>query len=272
MHERIFHKPWSDSHSESNQTVLSYQEHFPAGREVVERVIPDGTSRLIFNFGDIASSGEPPQAGHPVQVVGAWSSHALVTLKGQMDGFSVPLLPSCARAVLGVPAYEITGQVLQLDDLWRGHGTHLWQRMARERDRAVRVRLLKRAILERTGASEPARIAARATRLIASTSGRMSVGRVAQAVGIGERRIQQIFHEHVGLPPRTYCRIARLHACLNALREKDVVDLAKLAPDLGFCDQAHLTNEFRTLTGLTPRVYIEHAIAGSSKTQRRETV
>ena len=103
--------------AEQHQQVLTYREFFPSGHDVLERILPDATNRMIFNFGDIAICKVPHQASAPVQVVGAWSRPSIITLHGTMDGISVSLRPGYLRAVLGVPAGEISGQVLHLDEL-----------------------------------------------------------------------------------------------------------------------------------------------------------
>jgi AraC-like DNA-binding protein len=36
--------------------------------------------------------------------------------------------------------------------------------------------------------------------------------------------------------------------------------------DTGYYDQSHLVNEFRSLCGLTPGMFLERAVSGSSKT------
>ncbi|MGQ2995972.1 MAG: helix-turn-helix transcriptional regulator, partial [Variovorax sp.] len=89
---------------------------------------------------------------------------------------------------------------------------------------------------------------------------------VAEAVGLGERRLQQLFHAQVGLSPRAWRRLARMHGCLRALRATPMPAWAEVAVDSGFYDQSHMVNEFRALCGVTPTEFLGRAIAGSSKT------
>ena len=102
--------------------------------------------------------------------------------------------------------------------------------------------------------------------LIAASGGQQPLREVAAAVGVGERRLQQLFHAHVGLSPRAWGRLARLHACLRALRRQPAPAWAEVALESGFYDQSHLANEFRALCGVTPTEFMGHAISGSSKT------
>jgi AraC-like DNA-binding protein len=249
--------------------ILRYRETVPEGRELRERVLPDGAVRLVFNLGDAPSAGEG--AGLPVEAVGASAAPALVRLRGRVEGLSVTLRPGAAAVLLGLPASEIAGTAVDLDLLWRGRGAELRERMAGQRDDAARVALLCDVLQQRLGegraAAHPA--AMRAAQMIAASGGRRSLREVAAAVGLGERRLQQLFRQQVGLSPRAWGRLARLHACLRALRQQALLPTpawAELALDAGFYDQSHLVNEFKALCGLTPTEFLGRAVSGSSKT------
>jgi transcriptional regulator GlxA family with amidase domain len=108
----------------------------------------------------------------------------------------------------------------------------------------------------------------RAARLVAETGGRISVRALAAKLGLGERRLQQLFALHVGLSPRAWGRLARLQGCLRLLRERPGSGWAETALEAGYYDQAHLANEFRALCGLTPSSFLERTTSGSSKTTR----
>jgi methylphosphotriester-DNA--protein-cysteine methyltransferase len=111
------------------------------------------------------------------------------------------------------------------------------------------------------------RQAQHAARLIAESGGQRSPREAADAIGVGERRLQQLFHAHVGLAPRAWRRLARLHACLRALRRLSAPRWSQVAIDAGFYDQSHLINEFQSLCGLPPTLFFERTLAGS-KTPR----
>lgn len=242
--------------------ILLCSEHVEAGHEVLERVLPDGAVRLIFDFGDACS----PSA----IVVAAAAAPALVRLRGRIDGMSITLRAGGVAGLLGLPAGELAGTAVHLDALWGGEGTRLLERMAQAPDGATRMAVLhaalQRQLREADGAAASQRAATHAARLIAASGGQRPLHEVAQAVGVGERRLQQLFHAQVGLSPRAWGRLARLHGCLRALRRQANPDWAELAIVHGYYDQSHLANEFRALCGLTPTEFLGRAVSGSSKT------
>lgn len=246
--------------------LLTYREDLDPSAEVEERVLPDGAVGLSFNLGDAPSVGPGP--GFRVEAIGATSAPALVRLRGRMEGVTVRLRPGAAFAILGVPAGELEGSAVDLDTLWRGEGSRLLERMAGAQD-AARFALLNEALLRRLSEArdQGRQQASRAAALVAASNGRLTVKALAEAVGVGERRLQQLFHLHVGVSPRTWARLKRMEACLRQLRQRPRPDWARLAAEAGYYDQSHLTNEFRALCGVSPKAFLEQAVSGSSKTE-----
>jgi AraC-like DNA-binding protein len=69
-------------------------------------------------------------------------------------------------------------------------------------------------------------------------------------VGVTRQYLARAFRREVGITPKQLARIARMQRAAAALRRG--VDLARLAAELGYFDQSHLTHELRDLAGITP--------------------
>jgi AraC-like DNA-binding protein len=246
--------------------ILQYREVIPSGTEVLERVVPDGAVRLVFNIG--AAPAVDEQAGRPAEVIGASATPVVVRMSGRVEGLSITLRPGAAAALLRIPAGEFSEQTVPLEAVWPDAGTELRDRLAEADDEAARVEVLQAALhrrLVRSGVTTHSGTA-HAARLIAASGGRARLREVADAIGVGERRLQQLFHAHVGLSPRAWSRLARLHGCLRELRRRASPGWAEVAIDSGFYDQSHLVHEFRALCGLTPTEFLRRSISRSSKT------
>lgn len=74
--------------------------------------------------------------------------------------------------------------------------------------------------------------------------------------GVSLRTLQRWFGEYVGIGPRWVVRRFRLLDAAAAAHAGTPVDWASLAGELGFADQAHLTREFRAVTGRPPATYV----------------
>lgn len=245
---------------------LLYRESFAEGVEVVERVLPDGAVRLIVDLA--APPGSARGAAPAALIVGASASAAMVRLRGSMHGLSITLQPGATMALFGLPAGELSGSAVPLDELWRDGAAALYERLAAAPGDPACAEVLWPLLLQRLQARQAvgSAVVARAVDLITAAGGRARLPSVAETVGVGERRLQQLFHAHVGLSPRSVGRLARLHGLLRALREQPAAGWAALAASGGFCDQSHLVNEFRSLCGVTPTEFVGRTVSGSSKT------
>ena len=85
-----------------------------------------------------------------------------------------------------------------------------------------------------------------------------SIARVEQLAaefGVGMRRLQRLFADHVGVGPKWVVRRYRLHEAAARAAAGAGLNLVQLAADLGYSDQAHLTRDFAALIGDPPGRY-----------------
>lgn len=72
---------------------------------------------------------------------------------------------------------------------------------------------------------------------------------------LGERAIQRVFSNYLGVTPKWVVQRARMHDALQALAVEQETPLVHLATRLGFFDQAHFARCFRQHTGQSPQQY-----------------
>jgi len=81
------------------------------------------------------------------------------------------------------------------------------------------------------------------------------VGQVCEKFAIGERSLQRLTARRIGLTPKWLIQRRRLHEAAERLSGGERPDLARVAADLGYADQAHFGRDFRAVTGLTPGAF-----------------
>jgi AraC-like DNA-binding protein len=94
--------------------------------------------------------------------------------------------------------------------------------------------------------------------LVAHMAGDRTITRVdelAERLGVGTRRLQRLFADHVGISPKWVINRFRLHQAAERAGGAEPVDWAGLAADLGYSDQSHLVREFRAAIGAPPERY-----------------
>lgn len=78
---------------------------------------------------------------------------------------------------------------------------------------------------------------------------------IARELSLSERQFRRLFQQQIGVAPVAYRRIRRTQAALQSLGEVPHQDLARLAADFGYSDQAQMSREFAALTGFSPTVW-----------------
>lgn len=78
---------------------------------------------------------------------------------------------------------------------------------------------------------------------------------LAAAVHVSPRTLQRAYARLVGVSPLWAIRRRRLQRVAERLDQGEAFDLAAVAAELGFADQAHLSREFRNVIGRPPSVY-----------------
>ena len=86
-------------------------------------------------------------------------------------------------------------------------------------------------------------------------SGVQRSGRSARSSRSASAALQRLTARRIGLTPKWLIQRRRLHEAAERLTDPDRPDLARVAADLGYADQAHFGRDFRTVTGLTPGEY-----------------
>lgn len=82
-----------------------------------------------------------------------------------------------------------------------------------------------------------------------------TVDDLVSRTGIGKRSLQRIFNEYVGINPKWVIRRYRLHELVERLQSGERFEWSQLALDLGYFDQPHLINDFRSIVGYSPAQY-----------------
>ncbi|WP_226899173.1 helix-turn-helix domain-containing protein [Nonomuraea phyllanthi] len=173
-------------------------------------------------------------------------------------GVWLTLSPLGAGALLGLPASALAGEIADLADVAPAMAD-LPERLA-----ACRSWPERRALVERRLLAGLARHGDRAGRhglraTLAALSGTTRVEEAARLLGCSRRHLSSTVRGEFGVTPKEYQRLVRFESArgrMVAAARKGRVGLAAVAAGSGFADQAHLTREWRAMTGYTPTEWL----------------
>lgn len=79
---------------------------------------------------------------------------------------------------------------------------------------------------------------------------------IADKFGMSERRLQELFHDQVGVGLKWIVMRERLQSVMAiAAHTKTNPDWTAIAQELGYNDQPHFINDFKRIVGITPKKY-----------------
>jgi AraC-like DNA-binding protein len=230
-------------------TCVWIQRVAPESTAFTHRASPNGSVELVCEVGSMPRI-LGPQTG-PIE-------HALVpgtTVVG------VRLRPEAASSVLGVPGSELVDLTLGADELLTDRAHALQELVGRAASAHQAAAHLERTVAERlVDVPVPDPVVAVTVRRLMSGR-RAEVASTASSLFISERQLRRRFEAATGLTPTTLHRILRFQRFLALAwtSEQPSTQVARLAVEAGYVDQAHLSREAARLEGRSPRNFLSEA-------------
>jgi AraC-like DNA-binding protein len=123
-------------------------------------------------------------------------------------------------------------------------------------DHAAATAAVSSWLARRVGPPTPeGRLANAMADLLMTDAAILALDDAAARLMVSVRTLQRLAHRTVGLPPAAMIRRRRLQEAAQRVRDDPDLPLAGVAAELGYADQSHLANDFRTVLGITPSGY-----------------
>lgn len=222
----------------------SFTVRLPPGEPFLHHVWPDGCVSIA-----VASDGANVLA---CSVTGPGATALRIPVLGGLTYRGIRLWPHAAAA-LGIPVASLHGRVTPASDVL-GDEMHTFATdVARADDGEAFVDACERWLAPRVANATPIDpLVHDAVHTLIARDGAVSIAQLATSLGIGVRQLARRFQNVVGLTPKAFGRVRRVRATMAVLLDGTEASWSRLAAELGYADHAHLTREFRSVTGFAP--------------------
>ena len=193
-------------------------------------------------------------------VMGVLTGRFTRELDGRGRAFGVRFRPAGFQPFLGAPVATLTDRRLAVADVFGPAGDRLVAELLAAPGEPELTAAAEAFLLARRPAPDPD--VALVNQVVDQIMADHDLTRVEDAAarsGIGTRRLQRLFATYVGVTPKWVIRRSRLHEAVERLDQGQQVDLAFLARELGYFDQAHFARDFRAAVGRPPAAYARAA-------------
>ncbi|HEY7190887.1 MAG TPA: AraC family transcriptional regulator [Vicinamibacterales bacterium] len=228
---------------------------------LLNTILPGMGVSIVVNFGDLWAAGRSLATSElipRVSVIGPCTQPRILRVGRSVHALGAVLPTVMTPAIVNVPPSALVDRIVPLHDLWIDDEADRLLASLALLDRRRATSSLKDALLSRIRrASHGAIVADAAAQIITVRAGNVSIADLADRHGLSRHQFARRFTAATGVPPKLFARIARFQALVPALLATDVSQWASLSSDLGFYDQAHMINEFHTLTGAPPTTFFQ---------------
>jgi AraC-like DNA-binding protein len=210
------------------------------------RLLPDACADLVWD-------------GERLMAIGPSASASCGQLRAGDYRVGVRLRCGGGAALIGVDGRAMRGKTAYLRDLWGSLGKHTERRLHSAESRSEQRRVLEESIAWRIDdGSGLDRLTLEAARRIRSSA--RSIERVAIDFDLNPRELRRRFAREIGLGPKTLQRIGRFDRLIARIPDllAGRIEMATLALELGYADQAHMCRECLAFSGSSPAALAEH--------------
>jgi len=179
-------------------------------------------------------------------------------LEGRDRTFGVKFKPGGFRPFLQAPVSSLTNRIVAANSIFGEDADALEARLIAAGEEEEMVEAANCFFQSRIPQpDETIQLAGQLVERILQEPDIKTVEGLADCSGLSKRSLQRLFSEYVGVSPKWVIRRYRLHELVERLNSGEELNWADLALELGYFDQAHLINDFRSIVGRSPTGYQE---------------
>ncbi len=233
---------------------------FSESQFVPYRLFADGSPNLVFHyqnqFRELPAGGGKASVSPVSLLSGQCTTFTDLECKGQFGMIGFYLYPYATEMLFNMPSSEITNESRNLRDLLGAEGCELEDKVINAESDRYRLQIVCDFLSKRLrkGTEEKLAILASVNQILMQ-KGACNIDQLARYVNLSSRQLDRKFNQSVGLGPKLFSRIVRFRSTLKLLESGQKLSLTSLGYDAGYSDQSHFIREFKSFSGMTPKIY-----------------
>lgn len=210
-----------------------------------ERIFPDGCPGIVINL------GEPCKTDNGLATMDHGKTYVVGAMNSFKDSFidrNTHLLGVCLKPAVFSSFYNYAPQNELANHTFEFDSPHSFDI---EKINNAPTAYLNRYFLDRKRSLNESLQSV--LNDIHISKGNVNIYEISKKNFITVRQLERAFKTHIGLTPKEYVNIVRFQSALSMMSDvRQKKGLSDIAFECGFYDHAHLSNEIKRHTGLTP--------------------
>ena len=226
------------------------------------KILPDGTTSIIINIGGTISivdlNGDFREFPDNL-IIGPHKKYFILKMNKGTHFIGIKFKQGGAYHFFKIPMMQFSNKIISLSEIMRRESEQLNDALIKAEKAEDIKKILDRYLLMKIDLLNST------FDIVDFTLNKLKVNEPPEliknlciAAKISNKHMILLFKKKVGLSPKLIQRINKFVKVIEILHEQEQVDWSEIAFLCHYYDQAHLINEFKCFSGLTPKEYFEN--------------
>lgn len=237
------------------------------GQMHLQRIVPTGLPELIFYLENKPefvnqSRGITSEA----LISGQNTSWYDLRIGGTVRIFAVLFKPAGLTAFMGIPVSELNNINVPLHLILRNQSEEITDELHQATSFLEQTKKMDAYLLKRVYSRHPSDYLKRinhCVEYVLQRKGLVRVNELASLACLSSKQFERYFSSLVGCTTGKFCKIVRFQSSIYYQSLQPDASLTALAYQSGYYDQSHMINEYKRLTGLSPKEFFRDCEAQS---------
>lgn len=227
-----------------------------------QRIIPDGCIEMAFILGDdikrytsATSFILQPRA----MVIGQIINPLYIQPTGYVNTFAIRFYPYGFANFVTTPIKELSDKEIPVARLFGNRVSKALERkIVQAKDTGERIEIMEKFLLTALNRKTTIdKIVKTTVDALVSTNGKSPINGILKNEPSKRRQLERNFSKQIGISPKQLGKVIRLQAALKMLLGDRSGNLANIAYESEYYDQAHFIRDFKEFTGTTPTAFMK---------------
>jgi len=225
----------------------------------IQRVVPCGLPEL-FIYSTPVPEVNDRNKNFPEKLFlsGQQKNHYDIIINKEISLFSVVFQPEGLRQFFNLPVNQLFNLNVSLHDIDKKLYREIECRLSETVSFEMKVKMIELyflGLLEKNYRDYEFKRVQYMMNCVRKSHGNVKIDFLASEACLGRKQFERVFSESVGAIPKQYLNTVRFQYAIYQKSRNNNLSITELAYECGYFDQAHLTNEFKTMSGLTPKQF-----------------
>lgn len=239
----------------------SLENCIPAGQEHIQRIVPSGLFELIIYLEDKPNTTDQQKSiGDNIIITGQLKSYHTLKVRGKLSLFAIYFLPHGLSMFLDLPMKELFNQSVPLKFIMKDTGDKLEDELSSAETFEKKIEMAEHFLIAQIQKNEKKYKYDRirhTVNLINQAKGILKIEDLASESFLSRKQFERTFSDFIGTSPKQFLKIVRFQNAIYEKSRNSDLNMTEIAHKCGYFDQAHMINDFKTLSGITPKNYFE---------------